>query len=217
MTLTPRVDSLLSELSLLCMQVESNAIKNSVLEALTQILKTAGEKATLVALNKVKNVIINNVYDDDESIRKVVAKLASCFTFYSEKIEITDLLYDLMSNNNNNNNNNTNDNSKNNNNNNEHWTKSAGRIITIASILQVAGQKVSFEVKEEAFLVIENGLKDEMRVNVKAAACLYIYILFLFLFNFFFFFLNYLLVVFFYLFIIICFYIVNLFFIFFKK
>eukprot|EP01038_Epipyxis_sp_PR26KG_P007132 gene7132-9733_t len=158
MPLSPKIDALLTELSNICTQAESNAIKASVLEALFQVMQQGGDKASVASLDKVKVAVMENMVDEDETLRFGASKcLGSTAAFYSESIHITDMLLDLIGN------------SKMSTKNSSHWSKQAGRLTAICSILNTAGMK-AVEMREEAFDIIMSGLKDD-RAAVRAAAC----------------------------------------------
>jgi hypothetical protein len=155
MSLSLRIDPLLIELSNICLQADSNAIKGSVLDAISSVLMVGGDKATAAALEKVKGVVLQNIGDEDENIRAVTARCVGGLAVLSDASQATDLLLDLF------------DGRKDNRS--ESASQIVGRLMGIAAVLQSAGQR-AVEMRDEAFLVVSAGLRDE-RSSVKVAAC----------------------------------------------
>ncbi len=153
MSLTVRMDPLLVELSAICAQADSNAIKASVLEAVVSVLRVSGDKATAASLDKVRAVAVQNIGDEDDLIRDVAARCIGSLSALLDASQATDLLIDLL------------DVAKDG----AGPDRVAGRLMGVAALLQAAGQR-AVEMREESFAVIFAGIRDE-RSAIKAVAC----------------------------------------------
>jgi len=96
--INPKVDPLLSELSTMCLQSDSKAIKHSILIAIYTILSKCGDKATTVVLDKVQTTIISQIYEEDENVRIGAAKSLNCVVNYVDDTKLNSLYRDLMEN-----------------------------------------------------------------------------------------------------------------------
>ena len=153
--LSLRIDPLISELTAICCQADSNAIKVSVFEAINSVLLEGGDKASSASLDKVKAIVLSNINDEDETIRQCVAACISSLSAFLDSAQVCDVIIDLL------------DSPKSGI---ESWTRIAGRIQGIAAVLQTSGQR-STEVRDEAFAFLKSGLTDD-RVSIKSIACL---------------------------------------------
>ncbi len=156
MVLSLRIDPLLVELSGICLLADSNAIKGSVLDAISSVMVVGGDKATATALEKVKTVVLQNIGDEDENIRAVTARCIGSLAVLSDASQVTDLLLDLFD-------------GGRKDSRGESASQVLGRLMGVAAVLQSAGQR-AVEMRDEAFLIISAGMRDE-RSSVKVAAC----------------------------------------------
>lgn len=157
MSLTVRVDPLLNELCVICLQADSNAIRASVLDAVVSVLSVAGDKATSASFEKLKAVVAQNMTDEEDNIRLATSHLVGAMAAVMDSSQATDLLIDLV------------DAAKSEGSGMAVAHKAVGRLLSTGALLQTAGQRVN-DTKEEAFATLLAGLKDD-RPSVKAAAC----------------------------------------------
>jgi hypothetical protein len=149
------------------------------LDAIISVLFEGGDKASSLSLDKVKIVSMQNIFDDDESIRAAAANCIAAICVFFDASQITDILIDLIGNGGGSTKlsgclclspyHNIVSNLTNRSGGGEAWTRSAGRLSGIGAVLQSAGQR-SLEVRDEAFSILLLGMKDE-RISVKSTAC----------------------------------------------
>lgn len=163
MTLGPKIDLLLTELSNICGNADSMAIRGSVIEAIVSVLREGGSKASAVVLGKVRTAVVDSVYSDDDVVQTVASRGLSVLSVHMDSADVTDLLMDLI------------DGAKGHSQDSNH--RASGRLTGCASVLQGAGEKVEAELREEAFELLRAGVKD-VRSVVKGAACTALAILF---------------------------------------
>lgn len=154
--LGPRIDAILNELSTLCMQADSTAIRFSILSAIESVLAMGGDKATPAALDKLRVCFLQSVGDSEEQVRNVTSQCLLLLTRYLASSQVTDLLIDLLD---------TSD------------TKGgadplgvvqAGKLVGTGCVLYSAGNR-SVEMREEAYAFILQAFRED-RVIVKSAA-----------------------------------------------
>lgn len=157
MNISLRIDPLLSELSTLCQQTDSNAIRHSILEATISVLQLGGEKATMTALEKVRAMAMKNLYDEDDPIRETCAKCLHVLAHFVNQEMTTDTLLDLLGSDA------TSDEFLD-----DPWSLVAGKLVGLGAVLSASGTRGD-EMKEEIFQFIESaGTKDD-RVTIKIA------------------------------------------------
>ena len=145
MILTVRVDPLLNELLAQAQsKQESNAIKVSVLEALSIVLRKGGNNITKPLLLKVIDLLKENLAIEDDSIKDVTGKCFGSLSGFLESREILDLLIDIVG---------------------SDKSVSASKIVGVCNVLQSAGTKGN-EMREECLALVNAGLTDE-RVSIK--------------------------------------------------
>lgn len=155
MPLTARVDSLITELcnNVVCLQAEgSNAIKTSVLEALSGVLMRGGDKAGVIAMDKAAEAIGQCLDgdDDDENVRHAASAGVGALGAFLEGSRVSAVLSGLLV---------------------PRDGYSPGRVLGIAGLLQTAGQKITAEKRQQAFGVIVECMNDARRPDVRTVAC----------------------------------------------
>ncbi len=157
MNISLRVDPLLSELSALCSQTDSNAIRNSIMEATISVLHLGGEKATPAALEKVRVMAIKNLYDEDDPVRLTCAKCLHAMSHYLNQEATTDLLLDLLGSDG------SSDEFLD-----DPWSLVAGKLVGLGAVLSGSGSRGD-EMRDEIFNFFERaGTKDD-RTTIKIA------------------------------------------------
>jgi hypothetical protein len=154
--LGPRPDPLLSDLSQLCLQVDSHAIRVSVLEALGTVLTFATAKASPAALLKVTEAMKRVVVDEDDFVRLAAARCMGLASIHLEQAQLSDLLLDLIG-----------DHGASAENNSFDWIATAGKVVALACVLQGAGSRGD-EFRGEVYDFM-NTLRIDERVSVKVA------------------------------------------------
>jgi HEAT repeat protein len=98
LSLTPRVDPLLTELAAVVTQTDSTAIKASIIDALANVLRFSGSKASPGVLHdRVEPVIVLHLDDEDEAVRTAAV---SCLGSAAPSLaldRLTDLVNGLLS------------------------------------------------------------------------------------------------------------------------
>lgn len=156
--LGPRVDSLLVDLTQLSLQSDSRAIKLSILEALGRILHSAGNKASLSSLQKVAESLQRIVGDEDNTVRLAASRSLGLISVYLEEAQLSDLVLDLIG-------------SQGMNVDDTEGVSTAGRVLSLACVLQGGGRRVD-EFREEVFSILKSAGEDD-RLTVKMALARY--------------------------------------------
>lgn len=169
MNISLRVDPLLTELSQQINQVDSNAIKHSIFEAIISVMNIGGDKASASSLDKIKMSSIKNIYDEDDSVRLSSATCLSSIAAFMSESQITDVVLDIMG-----------SYKEGDSTDNELWPIVCGRLVGLASIMQSAGLKGE-EFREEIYKIIQNTYKNDERTSVKVATARYVLIFNLFI------------------------------------
>lgn len=162
-TLVPmstRVDPLLAELSQGVQSAESAAICVSFAEGISSVLKTAGAKAGEEVLDKISRALLITTVSEDEQVRAASAETLGTLTqLYTSSRQVTNLLLDLLppgggaslaaSG--------------------EHWTSTAGRLLSCGEVLHCAGD-LGGDMQGEVLDFFQKAFADD-RVSVRVAVC----------------------------------------------
>jgi len=152
-SISMRIDPLLTELSAICMQADGNAVKASVYEAILSVLTEGADKASPTAMDRVQSVCMNAVPDEDDTVRSARSRCLGMLSAFMGPAQVSGLLIDLLGSG-------AADTNS---------TVQCGRLVSIGAVLQCAGPK-AMELREEAFAFLLKGLQDD-RIVVKTAAC----------------------------------------------
>jgi HEAT repeat protein len=164
MPLVTRIDPILLELSSQVGSCESLAIKASLVEAIGTVLIYGGEKATVNAYDKVVSISMEVMLHEDEAIRHAASLIGLGLGAYLDNSGLDNLLTELIeapvSG--------------------EAWTSSAGRILSLPSLMIAAGNtKIQPDKKESILSMIASAMNDERgNGSMKASACKSLSILF---------------------------------------
>jgi hypothetical protein len=154
--LGPRADPLVTDLIQLCLQVESHAIKLSVLEALGTVLATAGGKATAPALVKAGESLQKIMIDEDDAVRLAAARCLGLTAAFLQEVQLSDLILDLMA-----------DKSGDSFGDAAGWVQQSAKLVALGCVLQAAGARAD-EFRQEVFQFLIAARQDE-RVSIKIA------------------------------------------------
>jgi len=184
LSISTRVDPLLTELTQVLSAAESSAIKASVLEAISITLSQAGDKATPAMLEKIRHTVFAYLSEEDESLRGGGALCVGACAAFFEPAQITDLVFDLV----------------------ERSSSSSGKggggggggagnislgnLAAVCAVMKNAGGRGE-EVREEAFKLIHDALKTDgsssgggagelYETQIKVVACTSLEIMFTF-------------------------------------
>lgn len=158
MQISLRVDPLLTELTTLCMQADSNAIRHSILEAIISVMALGGDKATAPVLEKVKNATMKNLYDEDDPVRNTAAKCLGSIACFFNEAAISDVILDLLGD----------ANSGGMSPADEPWSLVCGRVVALAYVVHSSGSR-SEEFHQEVFNYLQIIVKKDDRISTKIA------------------------------------------------
>jgi hypothetical protein len=151
-SLTTKVDSLLTELGTAYMAAESSAIRGSILDAMTNVLRQGGSKSTGVGNDKVKVALLAGFAEEDDITRSFALSCCQALCFHAEESLITELVMSLSA------------------------SRNAGSCIGCAAAMSSSGDKSS-SVHEIAFEHIHRGLiSPDAKVKTltaKAVGCMF--------------------------------------------
>ncbi len=152
-----RIDPLLTELSSLCLQTDSNAIRVSMFNAAVAVVNLCGDKASPAALEKLKSATVKNLYDEDDGVRLSAARTINSISLYSPVANISDLLLEFLA---------KDDDEE------EMvdrpWSLMCGKVLGICATLQASGSR-SDEFREECYNYLYAVYKSDDRLSVKIA------------------------------------------------
>lgn len=155
--LGPRVDPLLTDLSQLCLQVESHAIRLSVLEALETVLRASGAKAAPATMMKIVQTAQAVALDEEDWVRLAAAQCMGLACAHFHEAQLTDVLLDLIG-----------GNAFKSEDEGVEWVRDAAKLVCLGAVMQVAGNKGD-EVRQEVFeLFLRSGVNEE-RISVLVA------------------------------------------------
>ena len=158
MQISLRVDPLLTELTTLSMQADSNAIRNSIMEAIISVMALGGDKASAPVLEKVKNAALKNIYDEDDPVRNTAAKCLGSIAGFLSIAAISDVVLDLLSD----------ASSSGLSPSDEPWSLVCGRVVGLASVINCSGTK-SEEFHQEIFSYFQTVGKEDDRISTRIA------------------------------------------------
>lgn len=159
--MSTRLDPLLAELSLGVQGAESSAICVSFAEGLSCVLRAAGGKASEDALEKISRALLVSTVSEDEQVRAASAETLGTLTgLFSSPRQVSNLLLDLLppgggggslsaSG--------------------EHWTSTAGRLLSCGHVLRHAGD-LGADMQSEVLDFFQQAFADD-RVAVRVAVC----------------------------------------------
>lgn len=151
-SLTPKVDSLLTELSTAYSGAESSAIRGSILDAMTNVLREGGPKGTAVGYDKIKVVLQSGFAEEDDVTRSSALTCCQALCYYAEVSLVSELVISLSA------------------------SRNSGSCIGCAAALSSSGDKSS-SVHDMAFEHIQRGLiSSDAKVKtltVKAVGCMF--------------------------------------------
>jgi hypothetical protein len=159
--MSARIDPLLSELSLGVQGAESSAICVSFAEGISSVLNAAGGKASEEVLEKISRALLVSTVSEDEQVRMASAQTLGTLTqLYTSTRQVSNLLLDLMppggrggslaaSG--------------------EHWTSTAGRVISCGEVLHNAAD-LGEDMQSEVLDLFQQAFSDD-RVSIRVAVC----------------------------------------------
>jgi len=95
MGISTRVDPLLTELTTQCAGAESNAIRCSIIDALSTVVEKGGHLATAPILEKVKTAVFQYVVEEEEVLRASSSNCIGKLSFFFDGVAVGDLVLDL--------------------------------------------------------------------------------------------------------------------------
>lgn len=159
--MSTRLDPLLTELSLGVQGAESSAICVSFAEGISSVLKAAGSKASEEVLDKISRALLVTTVSEDEQVRSASAEtLGTLSQLYSSSRQVSNLLLDLIPPGGGNSSLAASG---------EHWTSTAGRLVSCGTVLQCSGD-LGADIQDEVLDLFQSAFSDD-RVSIRVAVC----------------------------------------------